>query len=164
VHWDGTTAMHHISGLLLPLVILALTVWGAFHQLRWDTVARRFPAPPIAGSAEEFEEFLYIVVVMVLDGRGRDFADCFISVGSSGLRIEPRAANGVGALIPWTAIEDVQDIGYVRQGSPRRNVMFTLTGGRGKFRMEEPAGTAAWIGWRMARGKPGRSAERPHDA
>jgi hypothetical protein len=163
VQWDGTTVTRHLPGMLLPLVLLAFAIWRAFHQLRWDTVARRFPAPPIAGSAEEFTEFLYIVVVMWLEGRRGAFGECFISVGAGGLRIEPRAANGVGALVPWTAIEAARDIAYV-QRSPRRHVMFTLTEGRGRFRMEEPAGTAAWIGWRMARGNPGRSAERPPDA
>jgi hypothetical protein len=155
--------MQHPTELILPLAMIAVTVWNAFHQLRWHTVARRFPAPPITSAAGEFSEFTYIVVRVSLDGRRRGFPDCFVSIGADGLRIAPRAGRLEAAFIPWTTIEDVREIRYVRR-SPRRHIGFRLTEGSGAFTMEEPAGTAGWIGWRMARGKQGRSLAHPHES
>jgi hypothetical protein len=161
-----------LSIFYLGCALLLLVIYVSQDpRISWSAVVKLLPAPETTSGSGRVAEYLDAYVGLYLRGHGAGrFTSCLVSLEPGGIRI--RTLDGgeranPAALVPWTAVHDFQPLEsvYKQRGS---GVVLTLAGNRGSFVIQDPAGTAAWVQWRMVRahgsGTPIVAAESEQDA
>jgi hypothetical protein len=148
-------------GIVLPLgaIVLCLALL-AQHQSRQAAMllARAWPVPAHVDEGWRCEGYRGVFCDARLGGHWvRTYAT--VDVGAEGIRLllPGSAAETRAAFLPYAALQTVREGHRFGKQAPTY-VEFALRNGWGWLRINDPAGTAAWGGWRVSTRRTAREA------